>query len=242
MKLKERDKVKKQCPNCSEPIKSHWITCPKCALSLKSGKDARPHHHQNAKRVGRSVQVDARSRVVRKTTKSSKNNGRYVELQSLCHMAQQMEEQALLGIPHESRVRYPAELAPYRPENLETWQEAAELGIPDGQYLLGKCLLNCGQADEGKRWLAEAAASEHLPARRELGETLLDLGQSSEGLQLLLQAAEGGDAYACEVLAYRYQSGEGPRRSVRKYRSFLKQAAALGNERAKLLLAIGRSR
>ena len=185
MKLKERGGLKKRCPNCSEPIKPHWITCPKCALSLKGGQDARPHLRRDDKRVGRLERVDATSRVSRKTGKSSKNNGRYVELQSLCHMAQQMEEQALLGIPHESRVRYPAELAPYRPENLETWRESAELGVLDGQYLFGKYLLNSGHADEGKRWLADAAASGHLPAKRDLGEALLDLGQSSEGLPLL---------------------------------------------------------
>jgi len=114
--------------------------------------------------------------------------------------------------------------------------------VLDGQYLLGKCLLNCGKGHEGKQWLAEAAASGHLPATRDLGEALLDLDQASEGLQLLIQAAEGGDAFACELRAYRYESGEGTRRSVRKYRSLMKQAAALGNERAKFLLTAGRSR
>jgi TPR repeat protein len=153
-------------------------------------------------------------------------------------MAQQNEEQALFGIPHQSRVPYPAELTPYRPENLQMWREAAELGIPDGQYLFGKCLLGCGQAEEGRRWLAEAATSGYLPAKRDLGEALLDLGQSSEGLKLLLQAAGGGDALACEVLAYRCESGEGLQRSARKYCAFLRQAAALGCERAKLLLPL----
>ena len=194
----------------------------------------------NTKRPVKGSRVGGRGHSPTKSGQGAKDKARYAELQSACHVGQQIEAQALLGVAHELREPYPAELGPYRPENFEMWHEAAELGIPDGQYLLGKCLLNSGQVDEGRNWLAQAAAGGHLPAKRDLGVDLLNHGQSSKGLKLLLQAIKGGDAHACELLAYHYEGGDGVGRSPSKYRAFLKQAATLGSVRAKLLVKTDR--
>ena len=199
-------------------------------------KDREKPRQWNMKRPVKGSKVGGRGRPPTKLGRGAKDKARYAELQSACHAGQQIEAQALLGVPHELREPYPAELGPYRPENLGIWREGAELGIPDGQYLLGKCLLNSGQADEGRNWLAQAAAGGHLTAKRDLGESLLDHGQSSKGLKLLLQAVKGGDAYACELLAYRCERGDGLERSLSKYRAFLRQAVALGSVRAKRFL------
>ena len=199
-------------------------------------KDREKLRRRNTKRAVRRAEAGGRGRPPTKSGRGAKDKARYAELQSACHAGQQIEAQALLGVPHVLRDPYPAELGPYRPENHEMWRDAAELGIADGQYLFGKCLLNSGQADEGKNWLAQAAAGGHLPAKRDLGVELLNRGQSSKGLKLLLQAVRGGDAYACELLAYRYEGGDGLERSPSKCHAFLKQAAALGSLRAKRFL------
>ena len=115
---------------------------------------------------------------------------RYMELERLSYRAVTLEHQVLLGVPNEEKIEFSQEYAPFRPENLYTWQEAAKLGIPDGCYLFGKCLLNGGEAEEGLCWLKIVASKGHKHAKRTLGEYLMDNGEPDEGLRLLQEASD----------------------------------------------------
>ena len=167
---------------------------------------------------------------------------RYMELERLSYRAVTLEHQVLLGVPNEEKIEFSQEYAPFRPENLYTWQEAAKIGIPDGCYLFGKCLLNGGEAEEGLCWLKIVASKGHKHAKRTLGEYLMDNGEPDEGLRLLQEASDAGDAYACESLAHRYDDGDGVPKSKSKFRSYLKRAALLGSHIAMLFLEADESR
>ena len=167
---------------------------------------------------------------------------RYMELDKLCNLAVTIDEQALLGIPKEDGIEISPEYAPFRSENITTWQEAANLGIPSGCYLFGKCLLNGGEIEEGLRWLRTAASKGRQQAKTTLAEYLLDNGEPDEGIELLQQATDAGDAYACDCLAHRYMDGEGVPKSKSKFRSYLKRAALLGSRNAEILLEVAESK
>lgn len=154
---------------------------------------------------------------------------RYLELDNLCYLAITMEEQALLGTPEEERIKFSREYAPFNPENLNLWRESANLGIPNGCYLLGQCLLNGGETEEGLRWLKTAASKGNLRAKGMLGDFLLDKGKTKEGLKLLHEAADSDDAYACDILANKYRDGEGVPKSRSKSRYYFERAASLGS-------------
>jgi TPR repeat protein len=162
---------------------------------------------------------------------------RYMELSRLCYLAVTVAEQALLGVSECDRIEFLPEYMPYKPENLQTWQEAANLGIPNGCYLLGQNLINGGEIEQGLRWLEIAISKGHKQAKRALGEALLDNGRTNEGLRLLEEAANSGDAYACDALAMRYEEGEGVPKSRSKYRFYLERAARLGSRFAQDCLA-----
>jgi TPR repeat protein len=155
-----------------------------------------------------------------------------MELEKCCYFAVIVGEEALLGIPKEERIEFSPAYAPFKPENLSAWQEAAGLGILNGCYLLGHYLVNVGKTEEGSRWLKIAISKGHVQAKRALGEFLLDKGKTGEGLRLLQELADSGDAPACNSLAIRYQNGEGVPRSRAKYRSYLERAARLGSRYA----------
>ena len=121
---------------------------------------------------------------------------RRAELQKICHIAVTMREEARLGTPKEYRRKFPLEYAPFAPENMHMWQEAAQLGIADGQYLFGEFLDNVGERSEAKHWLGRATAEGHLLAKRALGGILLDGEDPQRGLYLLLEAGNAGDAIA----------------------------------------------
>lgn len=165
-----------------------------------------------------------------------------MELQKTCWQAVTMEQEALTGIPQHERREFPKEAAPYAPQNVGKWEDAARLGIPDGQYLFGQCLISGGQTEAGLQWLKAAVSQDHTQAKRALGDFLLDRGEHERGLALLLEAADSGDAYACERLAERYDEGDGVKRSKRKYRLYLRRAAAMGSDTADLFLRIERLR
>jgi TPR repeat protein len=167
---------------------------------------------------------------------------RYMELEKLCYLAVTIEHQALLDVPKEKMIDFSQEDAPFRPENLYTWQEAANLAIPNGCYLFGKCLLNGGEIKEGLSWLKTAASKGNEHAKRTLGEYFMDNGEPDEGLRLLQEASDAGDAYACESLAHRYDEGDGVPKSKSKFRSYLKRAALLGSHIAMLFLEADESR
>ena len=166
---------------------------------------------------------------------------RYMELDKLCNLALTIGEQALLGIPKEDRIEFSPHYAPYNPDNLRTWQEAANLGVPNGCFLLGQNLINGGETEEGLRWLETAISKGHRQAKRALGEFLLDYGKTNAGLRLLEEAADSGDACACDCLAHRYDDGNGVPQSKSKYRSYLKRAARLGSHMAQLFLEADKS-
>ncbi len=161
---------------------------------------------------------------------------RYLELKKLCLLAITVEQQSLLGVPREDRIKFSQEYAPFKPENMANWQEAAKLGILNGCYLYGKCLLNSGQTEQGISWLLIAVGQCHEQAKRTLGDYLLDHGQCREGLQFLQEAADGGDGYACERLAHLHMDGDCVSKSRPKYRYYLKRAVSLGNHNAEVFL------
>lgn len=161
---------------------------------------------------------------------------RRAELQKICHLAVKMHEQALLGIPKEYRSDISLEYAPFASDNMDKWQEAAQIGISDGQYLFGMCLDNVGETNEARKWLERASKEGHLSAMRELGEILLDSENYQEGLHLLLKAGDEGDANAYYNLARRYEDGDGVPKSQKKAHEFDKKAAALGHYDSKLFL------
>lgn len=162
---------------------------------------------------------------------------RYMELERLCHFVVKDNEEAFLGIPKKDRTAFSPAYAPFKPENLSTWQEAADLGISNGCYLLGQCLLNGGEIEEGLRWLKTAISKGNYQAKRTLGEYLLDNGKTDAGLKLLNEVVDSGDAYACDILASRYQNGEGVSKSRSKFRYYLERAALRGSHYAQHCLA-----
>jgi TPR repeat protein len=160
----------------------------------------------------------------------------YMELDKLCYLAVTVEEQVLLVIPKEDRIEFSETYAPFNPENLSCWQKAANLGILNGCYLFGKCLLNSGQIEKGLYWLRIAASKDNEHAKTTLGVYLLERKKHDEGLQLLQQAAEAGYAYACEILAHMYADGDGVPKSKSKFSSYMKLAAQFGSHSAALYI------
>lgn len=224
MEAINKGSVSRHCMQCDKLLQSQWKFCPACGQNLGQTTQARiPQENQQKA----SISTDRLS-----------HYSRYIELQKLCHMAVTMEQEALIGVPEEERVEFSREFAPYLPQNLEKWLQAAELGIPDGQYLLGSCLLNVGEKEEGLKWLKAVVSQGHNQAKRLLGDYLLDFGQKDEGLRLLIEASDAGDAYACERLAERYEDGDGVKKCRSKYRFYIKRAAKLGSDVAKLFLEV----
>jgi len=159
---------------------------------------------------------------------------RRAELQRICNMAVRMRED--LHTPKELTAEFPKKYAPFRPENIELWQEAAELGITNGMYLFGVNLENVGETTEARLWLQKACSQGHLIAKRDLGDILLDGDAPNLGLSLLKEAAMAGDARACLSLALRYEDGDGVPRCKKRARDYMKKAADLGDYDAQLLL------
>lgn len=184
--------------------------------------------------TGRQRTDNARSRPIDSDMMSVLK--RRAKLQEICAMAVTMNEEALLGTPDEYKSNFPEEHAPFAPDNMYKWQEAAQLGIADGQYLFGVSLDNVGETTEAKQWLDKAAAEGHLLARRALGEILLNRDDPQRGLCFLIEAGNAGDAVAWHLLARRYKYGEGVPKSKKKAREYERKAAKLGHFRAQLLL------
>ena len=194
---------------------------------------------------GQMLLSEAQSSAIDNFQASSISEVRYKrcpELQKLCGSAVNAEQAALMGTPKEQRKYAFAKLASHDPRNFRIWQESAELGIPDGQYLFGQCLLNRGEAKKGLRWLRIAAFQEHQQAKRVLGDYLLGNRRPAEGLRLLQEAADAGDAYACERLAYRYGTGDGVPQSKHKYTFYFRLAVQSRHRTKKLTLDANKSK
>ena len=162
-----------------------------------------------------------------------KDAQKYAQLKHICHLACLKEKQALLGFYAEERIKIPEEYAPYKPENLPLWWEAAKLGIPDGYYLCGSSLINAGKAEVGKAILEKGIALNHVGCMRALGDSLMDEGnaeQKQTGFYLLKKAADELDAVACQQLGDRYEEGNGVSTDRKLYLEYMKTSAGLGSK------------
>ena len=127
-------------------------------------------------------------------------------------------------------------------ERFDVWRKAAEMGLPEGQFLYGIChnFGLCTPIDKTKasEWLTKAAEQDHTRALFTLG-CMLIVAESNEstvekGFRLLGKAAKNGLADAQYVLAM-FNGDIKENESV--FFQLMQQAASQGHAEAQLELA-----
>lgn len=130
-----------------------------------------------------------------------------------------------------------------RDKAVEDFEELADGGDMDAQYLLGKLYRDGGllipDSEKARYWLTRSAKNEHTAAQYALGKLLLDDAEvyaPKEAIHWLTLAAERQNSYAAYRLAKEYFSGNHVERSTEKALPFLRDAAEAGNPFAQYTL------
>lgn len=130
-----------------------------------------------------------------------------------------------------------------RDKAVEDFEQLADSGDRDAQYLLGKLYRDGGllipDSEKARYWLTCSARNEHTVAQYALGKLLLDDAEvyaPEEAIQWLTLAAESQNSYAAYRLAKEFLSGKHMEKSVEKARPFLQNAAESGNPFAQYTL------
>ncbi len=130
-------------------------------------------------------------------------------------------------------------------EAIRLYSNAAELGDNEGQYQLGRLLIEEGggqnSKDQGIIWLKKAADAQHSQASGYLGRLLVNgciiKKNRPKGINLLKFAAEAGVAEASKNLGRVYRDGNGLKKDLKEAERLFTLAAENGDIEARLLLA-----
>ena len=122
--------------------------------------------------------------------------------------------------------------------------QAAEHGLPEAQYALGKLFLSddmeVRDPDEGIRWLKQAAQSGNHYAAYRLGKEYLTgevvTKDIVKAVEWFSQSAEADDQYAQYMLGKLYLTGQGVTHDQTQAMVWFSRSAAQGNQYAQFFL------
>ena len=97
MRFGKDEPIGATCPRCHGPIRPYWIACPQCALPLGGESGTSPASPQEVRQGDDFPSLPDEVRCQPRSDHAT-DPQRYAELESMCHMAQQMESLAIASL------------------------------------------------------------------------------------------------------------------------------------------------